>query len=89
MTEANEMNNGRAADWLLPSGFRVCLEMTSDWHVGSGAGRPGSQTRLVARDADELPYVPAKTLTGLWRDALERLAFGLDEGQKTVVGRAG
>jgi CRISPR-associated protein Csx10 len=55
--------------------------MESDWHVGVGAGRPGDIDRLVARDADDLPYVPAKTLTGIWRDAVEKLAFALDEGK--------
>lgn len=54
------------------------LTMLSDWHVGTGAGRPGSVDRLVARDDDGLPYVPAKSLTGVWRDACERVAAGLD-----------
>jgi CRISPR-associated protein Csx10 len=27
-----------------------------------------------------LPYVPAKTITGIWRDACEQLALGLDNG---------
>ena len=30
------------------------------------------------RDADGLPFVPAKTLRGIWRDACERVAYGLD-----------
>lgn len=64
----------------LPATFVVRLSMISDWHVGCGAGRPGDVDRLVVRDADGLPYVPAKTLTGIWRDACERLALGLDEG---------
>jgi CRISPR-associated protein Csx10 len=55
--------------------------MLTDWHIGSGAGRPGDVDRLVTRDTDDLPYVPAKTLTGIWRDGCERLAFGLDEGK--------
>ncbi|MBI5757696.1 MAG: hypothetical protein HZA46_04180, partial [Planctomycetales bacterium] len=65
----------------LPEWFTFRLKMLSDWHVGSGTGRPGSVDRLVLRDADGLPYVPAKTLTGMWRDAAERLAFGLDGGE--------
>lgn len=56
----------------------IRLTMLSDWHVGTGAGRPGSIDRLVARDDDGLPYVPAKSLTGVWRDACERVAAGLD-----------
>jgi CRISPR-associated protein Csx10 len=55
--------------------------MQSDWHVGSGMGRPGNIDRLIARDADDLPFVPAKTLRGIWRDACERLCRGLDDGQ--------
>lgn len=54
------------------------LTFTTDWHVGTGAGRAGSVDRLVARDADGLPFVPAKSLVGIWRDACEGLAMGLD-----------
>ncbi len=64
----------------LPREFRIRLTMLSDWHVGSGAGRPGQIDRLLVRDADDLPYVPAKSLRGIWRDACERLAMGLDGG---------
>jgi CRISPR-associated protein Csx10 len=59
--------------------IQLRLTMLSDWHVGTGAGRPGSVDRLVARDDDGLPFVPAKSLTGVWRDACERLAAGLDD----------
>ena len=58
------------------------LNMLSDWHIGSGYGRHGDVDALVTRDADGLPYVPAKTLTGILRDACEQVAFGLDEGKK-------
>lgn len=59
--------------------FTCWLTMESDWHVGTGAGG-GAIDRVVARDADGLPFVPAKTLTGIWRDGCERLAFALDHG---------
>lgn len=51
------------------------LEITfkSDWQIGSGAGIPGSVDRQVLRDTDGLPYIPAKTLTGILRDAAEWL----------------
>lgn len=65
----------------LPREFSIRLTMLSDWHVGSGAGRPGQVDRLLVRDADDLPYVPAKSLRGIWRDACERLALGLDGGK--------
>lgn len=60
--------------------FTARLVMESDWHVGTGAGRSGGVDRLVARDPDGLPYVPAKTLTGIWRDACEVVARALDDG---------
>ncbi|NEQ48344.1 MAG: hypothetical protein F6K00_34355 [Leptolyngbya sp. SIOISBB] len=55
--------------------------MTSDWHVGSGLGR-GEIDSLVQRDADNLPYLPAKTLTGILRDGCEQVALALDNGNE-------
>ncbi len=62
------------------SGFTAQITMLSDWHIGTGAGRPGDIDRLVQRDQDGFPYIPAKTLTGIWRDACESVAWGLDNG---------
>lgn len=72
---------GPAASPPLP-GPAVTLQLLldSDWHVGSGAGRQGDVDRLVQRDPDGFPFVPAKTLIGVWRDACERVALGLDNG---------
>ena len=56
----------------------LTLTFLSDWHAGSGYGRPGDVDRLVRRDEDGLPYVPASTLWGLWRDAAESLCQGLE-----------
>ena len=50
------------------------LTFDSDWHVGSGAGIPGSVDRQVLRDEEGFPYVPGKTLTGVLRDAAEWIA---------------
>lgn len=47
------------------SQFVATLKLTSDWHIGLGAGRPGEVDRLVQRDHDGLPFIPAKTLTGI------------------------
>ncbi|MCW6038924.1 hypothetical protein K4A83_22105 [Spirulina subsalsa FACHB-351] len=58
--------------------FNAKITMLSDWHIGSGAGIPGDVDRLIQRDADGLPYIPAKTLTGIWRDGCELVALGLD-----------
>ncbi|NJM47651.1 MAG: hypothetical protein HC860_17030 [Alkalinema sp. RU_4_3] len=59
----------------------LTIEMKSDWHIGSGAGRPGSVDRLVQRDTHNLPYIPAKSLIGIWRDGCELVAQGLDGGE--------
>ncbi len=69
------------AHWPLTEMFRLRLTMESDWHIGSGTGLPGNIDRLVVRDGDGLPFVPAKTLRGIWRDACERLVRGLDDGK--------
>jgi CRISPR-associated protein Csx10 len=58
--------------------LEICFE--SDWHIGSGAGRHGSVDRSVQRDDDGLPFVPARSLKGIWRDACETIAVGLDNG---------
>lgn len=50
------------------------IEFQSDWHIGTGAGIPGSVDRQVLRDPQGLPYVPGKTLTGILRDAAEFVA---------------
>ncbi len=60
--------------------FTLRIKMLSDWHIGTGSGRSGDIDSLVIRDPDGLPYIPAKTLTGIWRDACEKVAYGLDGG---------
>lgn len=60
----------------------LCIHFESDWHVGAGAGQPGHIDRLIRRHpADDLPYLPGKTLTGIWRDACEQVAAGLDDSR--------
>lgn len=47
------------------------LRMLSDWHTGTGSGRPGDLDAVVVTDDDGLPLLPAKTLHDLLRDACE------------------
>ncbi|MBW4652151.1 MAG: hypothetical protein KME20_03730 [Kaiparowitsia implicata GSE-PSE-MK54-09C] len=61
--------------------FTLKISMESDWHVGAGAGR-GEIDRVVQRDTDDLPYIPAKTLTGILRDGCEQVALALDRGNE-------
>ncbi|MET7426946.1 RAMP superfamily CRISPR-associated protein [Dactylosporangium sp. NPDC005555] len=63
----------------LPSRFTVTLHFLSDWHIGTGQGRLGTIDADVRRDVDGLPFVPAKTLIGVWRDACETVADTLDQ----------
>lgn len=58
----------------------LTITFTSDWHVGTGAGIPGAVDRVVRTDESGLPIVPARTVTGLWRDGCERAAGALGGG---------
>ncbi|MBF9129149.1 hypothetical protein I0C86_09180 [Plantactinospora sp. S1510] len=62
----------------LPATFEITLDFLSDWHIGTGHGRLGTIDAEVRRDADDLPFVPAKTLVGVWRDACETVAETFD-----------
>lgn len=66
---------------MLDNNFKISLTMLSDWQIGTGAGIPGGIDELISKDVDGFPQVPAKTLVGIWRDALERLTLGLDNGE--------
>lgn len=61
------------------------IEFQSDWHIGTGVSRSGDVDRLVARDAEGMPFVPAKSLTGMWRDAVEQLQLALPDSDSGVV----
>ena len=69
----------------VPTDFTLHITMLSDWHIGTGAGRVGDIDSLVKRDHHGLPYIPAKTLTGIWRDACELIATGLDNGNSNGI----
>ena len=78
-TKAVKQNNTQ-----VPTEFILDITMLSDWHIGTGAGRVGDIDSLVQRDRHGLPYIPAKTLTGIWRDACELVATGLDNGSPAI-----
>ena len=60
--------------------FTIKIEMQSDWHIGFGQTK-GDIDSLVQTDKEGLPYIPAKTLTGILRDSCETVALGLDNGE--------
>ncbi|ROO60909.1 CRISPR-associated protein Csx10 [Micromonospora sp. Llam0] len=64
----------------LPMTFEITLIFLSDWHIGTGQGRLGSIDAEIRRDSDHLPFVPAKTIVGIWRDACETVADTFDRG---------
>lgn len=70
---------------IVPRAFTLEVEMLADWHVGTGAGQPGGIDRLLARDENDLPFLPAKTVTGIWRDACEQAAAALDAGSGSLL----
>lgn len=65
----------------IATNFTISINMTSDWHIGSGSSR-GEIDSAIQRDADHLPYIPAKTLNGILRDGCEQVALALDNGNK-------
>lgn len=66
------------------SGFdgKLAIEFLSDWHCGSGAGEHAGIDRTIRLDHNGFPFVPGRTLRGLWRDAAETAARALDDGSQ-------
>lgn len=60
--------------------LHMTFEMRSDWGVGSGLGRSGDVDALIVKDDLDLPMLPAKSITGVLRDACEEVAYALDSG---------
>lgn len=61
--------------------IRFTVTFESDWHIGTGTGHFGHIDRVFARDEEGLPHIPAKTMTGLLRESMSQIVYGLDEGQ--------
>jgi CRISPR-associated protein Csx10 len=72
----------------LPGSFPVRVCVLSDWIVGTGEGRVGDVDATVRRGHDGFPFIPAKTLTGIWRDGCEQVADWLG-GTGTADGEPG
>ena len=67
-------------------GQAVKIELTflSDWHIGTGGGIPGIADRSILRDAEGFPYIPGRTLRGIFRDAHEKL-FSLPHLKENIL----
>ncbi|QXP70771.1 hypothetical protein H0I29_01350 [Polaribacter sp. R2A056_3_33] len=46
------------------------ITFLSDWHAGSGLGSGADSDAVVIKDANNLPYLPGKTMKGLLKDSL-------------------
>lgn len=49
------------------------IEFFSEWHCGSGLSAGADTDALVIKDSEGFPYIPGKTLKGLFREAIEEL----------------
>jgi CRISPR/Cas system CSM-associated protein Csm3 (group 7 of RAMP superfamily) len=71
--------------------FEYKIEFLSEWHCGSGLAAGADTDALVIKDIDGLPYVPGKTVKGLFREAAEDLIElkyqGLNDAFKASFGR--
>lgn len=61
----------------MENNFKIKIEMLSDFQIGTGTGIPGGTDKLISKDVDGFPNIPAKTVVGIWRDSLELLCEGL------------
>ncbi len=51
----------------------VTIEMLSYWHAGSGLGKGALADAIVLKDRDQLPWLPGKTVKGLFREGFSIL----------------
>lgn len=54
------------------------IEFFSNWHCGSGLAAGADVDALVVKDKDGLPFVPGRTIKGLFRDAVTELGYAED-----------
>jgi CRISPR/Cas system CSM-associated protein Csm3 (group 7 of RAMP superfamily) len=50
------------------------VEFFTYWHIGSGTTGGTYADNLVLKDSNKLPYIPGRTLKGLFREASEEIA---------------
>jgi CRISPR/Cas system CSM-associated protein Csm3 (group 7 of RAMP superfamily) len=61
------------------------IEFFGYWHIGSGLSVAGDVDAAVLKNKEGLPYIPGKTLKGLFRDAAEKLnAFEADQHRRLL-----
>ena len=50
--------------------MKYYIHLLSDWHIGSGLSAGAVSDANVLKDNDYLPYIPGKTIKGLFKAAL-------------------
>jgi CRISPR/Cas system CSM-associated protein Csm3 (group 7 of RAMP superfamily) len=53
--------------------IKYTITLLSDWHTGSGLTSGADADAVVIKDDKQLPYIPGKTLKGLFSEALEEM----------------
>ncbi|HPM01044.1 MAG TPA: RAMP superfamily CRISPR-associated protein [Candidatus Cloacimonadota bacterium] len=56
------------------SDFMYQIRFLTDWHCGSGLTSGADVDALVIKDTNQLPFIPGKTIKGLFREAAEQIA---------------
>lgn len=46
--------------------LKYSIQFYTNWHCGSGQAAGADVDALVVKDAQGLPFVPGKTIKGLW-----------------------
>jgi CRISPR/Cas system CSM-associated protein Csm3 (group 7 of RAMP superfamily) len=54
--------------------YELEIKVLSYWHAGSGLGKGADLDAIVARDSQGMPYLPGKSLKGIFREAAMTLA---------------
>lgn len=61
----------------MENSLEINAQFLSYWHIGTGRGSGQNLDALVEKDSNGLPYIPGRTIKGLFRDAF----FKLDQWQ--------
>ena len=51
--------------------IKYSITFLSDWHAGSGLSSGADADAVAIKDKNKLPYLPGKTIKGLFKDVLE------------------
>ncbi|EIM72571.1 hypothetical protein A3SI_19646 [Nitritalea halalkaliphila LW7] len=64
---------------MVQEKIKYTINFLTDWHAGSGLSGGAEADAVVIKDREGFPYVPGKTLKGLFVDAFcDFIALGID-----------